>query len=615
MYNGSHFYFTYYHVELQSALPSAGPAIPANTRYDNPTTAAAANSTITLFGIGFDSLLTGQMITHKQVGEAKCRFGLAVTDVVAIGTTFSTTYPVPSPSDVGERRTTVQCVAPPMSLLHYMARPIGEVEVTLALNGVHFNSARPPVIYRYYDQRVTYIHPTGGPIGGGTMVTLQGYGLDALSDGGSSLRCRFGSVRVRVELQIVPSRKHDGGGGAGGRFEVRCRAPPRHPYVAGPSTFSLTLNAHHYLPSPSTNFLYYDDPHVLGVSPTGGPVAGGTIVTVLGHGFHGLNRNTHVAICKFGELGEMGRVISISEDGRQMTCRWEESSSSNQPSLSSPSHTPPPSLTPLPLPSLPLTRAQVTNHTQRSSAASCLHHHQCRRCRRHKPLHYTHPDYRHSLHCCRPRLLSPSTPTQLTTRQSCPRTSPTLQISLFRTSPLYTRRATQATLQALHSIRGLKGCFMTTRDASEPCRLSASLSTAKSSPTLTDHTTSSGLNRPSHHRLHSHHSTRQTGPSTSLSSPSRPHQPSLHQVPTPFPTSHPPHHTPPTTPPPHPLHPPPTTHPQPASPYWNQEHHTEWLIFGNIPPPTTTAAVALTPPPVSHPHARRAGSSTITESR
>ena len=223
VYNGSHFYFTYYHVELQSALPSAGPAIPANTRYDNPTTAAAANSTITLFGIGFDSLLTGEMITHKQVGEAKCRFGLAVTDVVAIGTTFSTTYPVPSATDVGERRTTVQCVAPPMSLLHYMARPIGEVEVTLALNGVHFNSARPPVIYRYYDQRVTYIHPTGGPIGGGTMVTLQGYGLDALSDGGSSLRCRFGSVRVRVELQIVPSRKHDGGGGAGGRFEVRCR--------------------------------------------------------------------------------------------------------------------------------------------------------------------------------------------------------------------------------------------------------------------------------------------------------------------------------------------------------------------------------------------------------
>jgi hypothetical protein len=49
--------------------------------------------------------------------------------------------------------------------------------VTVALNGEHFLSARPPAIYRYYLQSVLSIFPTGGPVGGGTLVTVRGYGL------------------------------------------------------------------------------------------------------------------------------------------------------------------------------------------------------------------------------------------------------------------------------------------------------------------------------------------------------------------------------------------------------------------------------------------------------
>jgi len=58
---------------------------------------------------------------------------------------------------------------------HYGAHP--SAQVTVALNGEHFLSARPPAIYRYYQQSVLSIFPTGGPVGGGTLVTVRGYGL------------------------------------------------------------------------------------------------------------------------------------------------------------------------------------------------------------------------------------------------------------------------------------------------------------------------------------------------------------------------------------------------------------------------------------------------------
>ena len=349
VYNGTHFYFTYYSQEIHAVSPTGGPAffpavstasksssstvsdgltiqasgIQITPADDDATSAAilsdAANATVTLFGTGFDSLLRPAergvgVADAGGVGVARCKFGLTEVPVVAIEPTFAGGRGVGSAG----RLTTVKCVAPPIDLL---GEHSGAVEVLLALNGMHFVSALPPITYTYYAQRVTSVHPSGGPVGGGTLVTLSGYGLDAMSDGGASLRCRFGSLSVRVELQTIGSNRSDGAGGGGGLFEVRCRSPPRHPYVAGTSAFSLSLNAYHYLPTPGGFFTYYDDPHVLGIVPTGGPVLGGTIVTVLGHGFDGLNRDINNAVCKFGELGEYGRVLSISADGTSLTCR------------------------------------------------------------------------------------------------------------------------------------------------------------------------------------------------------------------------------------------------------------------------------------------------------
>jgi hypothetical protein len=264
VHNGTHFYFTYYEQLIHSLFPMGGPAfLPLSTDetaaaagvmraaaapsalsaepYAQLLLSAAANATVSIFGLGFDSLLQSRSAAAGEVGAARCRFGYVEMPVVAIEPTFEQ-----GSGDEGggaanqrQRLSTAACFAPPIDL---RGDTTGMVEVTLALNGVHFVSARPPVTYTYFRQRVTSVHPTGGPIGGGTMVTLRGYGLDAMSDGGASLRCSFGSQRVRVESQTVPSRNADSGGGGGGLFEVRCRAPPRDPYEAGGSVLSLSIN-------------------------------------------------------------------------------------------------------------------------------------------------------------------------------------------------------------------------------------------------------------------------------------------------------------------------------------------------------------------------------------
>ena len=336
-----------------------------------------------------------------------------------------------------------------------------------------------------------------------------------------------------------------------------------------------------------------------------------------------------------------------------------------QPQPPSLSLTTPPSLPSLPLPSphtppLPSPPSPSLAHTH-TTHRGALHHAattiNAANASATSPSK-THPDYRRTLHCC-PRLLSPSTPTQLTTRQSYPRTSPTLQISLFRTSRAVHAQATQATSQALHSIRGQKGCFMMTHDASEPCRLSASLSTALS---LHQHL------RTIRHRVDSTalptiastptHSTRQTGPSTSRSSPlaALTSHPST-RSPLPSPPLHPPHPSPPHSPSSSPSPPssPPSSPPLPStlhllslyiisfnillpSPFprrplnasssptsktggWNQSNYTEWLIFSKSPrerplPPPPSRAAASDP---SHPHATGTADpfppSTLTESR
>jgi hypothetical protein len=112
--------------------------------------------------------------------------------------------------------------------------------------------------------QVTRLQPTTGPAGGGTPVMISGSGLTNAST------VEFGSaaatnVSVLTDAQITATSPA-GTGQAG----VQVTTP------AGISTLG-----------PPTQFSY--TPQVTQLNPTGGPAAGGTLVTLSGSGFTGVN--------------------------------------------------------------------------------------------------------------------------------------------------------------------------------------------------------------------------------------------------------------------------------------------------------------------------------------
>ena len=81
--------------------------------------------------------------------------------------------------------------------------------VKLALNGVEYGE---PQFLRFYDQPSLFLEilpVTGGPVAGGTLITLGGYGFRNFDDGDTALgkvtvrgRAR---VRVRVRVRVSPN--------------------------------------------------------------------------------------------------------------------------------------------------------------------------------------------------------------------------------------------------------------------------------------------------------------------------------------------------------------------------------------------------------------------------
>ena len=120
-----------------------------------------------------------------------------------------------------------------------------------------------------------------------------------MSLGGHSLFSGGGfeeSLRTSVRDFLSSSTRPYLAGSDYTAYEVRCIAPPEADLQGGGALhFSLAVNAHHFLrPTAGQRFTYYTNPHVRGVAPTGGPVTGGTVVTVRGKGFNGLYGNTQV---------------------------------------------------------------------------------------------------------------------------------------------------------------------------------------------------------------------------------------------------------------------------------------------------------------------------------
>lgn len=156
------------------------------------------------------------------------------------------------------------------------------VRVGVSLDGDHFSS--DTVAFRYTQFAVSSVHPSGGPLRGGTRVLLSGLGF---SDFGG-VQCVFGTQSVQATL--LDSRN------------VWCITPPS---TQGNRSVSLSLSVNGDLSSASlehgnVTFAYFDDSAVMisSLTPALGPVLGGVEVTLRGTGFADFG----TVQCRFGDL-------------------------------------------------------------------------------------------------------------------------------------------------------------------------------------------------------------------------------------------------------------------------------------------------------------------------
>ena len=125
--------------------------------------------------------------------------------------------------------------------------------------------------------------PSAGPASGGTRVVIHGVHLTGFYLGGTSA-CRFGAVadpsRPNITVPILPAPLRPDA--------AVCIAPSN---VLGPILVELTLNGPDFFGAPygatPVRFVAFAEAQLLAVYPTGGPVAGGTNLRLLGRGLLG----------------------------------------------------------------------------------------------------------------------------------------------------------------------------------------------------------------------------------------------------------------------------------------------------------------------------------------
>lgn len=279
----------------------------------------------------------------------------------------------------------VECLIPPELSGH-----TGRVEIQVAVDGHHFvrpdnqgrNRVRPKIHYFFYRQRMYSRVPAGGPLRGGTRVTIIGEGIDAAAatydaitnmlltenllgtnirrwyddsasygHGGTiglpqpfamhstvplaraailaNTRCRFGDFGDSPVETVSYSGSCFQAGESQGlscveNTTVTCLAPlsvDATDVEIGVSTNGNdAISGPHFVPL-GDRYTYYATPIASQLVPPGGPIIGGTSVTVRGQGFAGLGAVQATFKCTFeGASGVGGIVHSVGADGSAVVC-------------------------------------------------------------------------------------------------------------------------------------------------------------------------------------------------------------------------------------------------------------------------------------------------------
>ncbi|KAE9224791.1 hypothetical protein PF005_g5786 [Phytophthora fragariae] len=157
--------------------------------------------------------------------------------------------------------------------------------------------SRPPASpiatfpYRYYREVVlTSLTPSIGAVTGGTVVTLSGlYFQD-----GHNLSCVVNGATF-VPAQFITDTM------------ISCTMPP---LVSGPRAIGVFVSFNGLeISEASLAFTYVEEPSVVSIFPTGGPVTGTTVVSVAGAHFV----STSKSVCRFGDRTVPAMVVSSTE--------------------------------------------------------------------------------------------------------------------------------------------------------------------------------------------------------------------------------------------------------------------------------------------------------------
>ena len=239
---GTHVQFTYDQVlAVTAASPSRGPA--------------DGQSEVNVEGTNFQNSTL-----------LACRFSSTV--VLAV---FSST-------------SSVTCVVPSAKAHGSKSLPFS-VSVSVANNGHDFVNSHH-VVYTYVSPTViSHLTPKNGPVEGGTAIFIHGNNFVASSGLSSGPWCRFGTVTdVQMILGIFLSSN-----------TVRCITPM---HAKGRVPIEITTNGVDFT-SNGIQFEYEVQAAVFSVSPSFGPITGGTRVVISGIGFS----RTSMLQCRFGEEG------------------------------------------------------------------------------------------------------------------------------------------------------------------------------------------------------------------------------------------------------------------------------------------------------------------------
>ena len=242
-----------------------------------PSTTPSARSTdVTVTGVGF--VFSSGLACHFQHTIVRARY-LSPTAVV--------------------------CATPPL-------QPPGTVVVRVSNDGEELSTSGVPLTFTA-QLRVSSLSPHTGPTGGGTQLSVSGFGFS----NSSSLKCRFqvGARRGTQTPAVMPVAAT-----YVSATKLTCITPAQ---PVGGVVVEVSLNGQDFT-ADGLVFQYRPTPVVSTLRPAFGPVSGGTLVTVQGSAL----TNSGSLACSFGGAVVPGRwstdasITCISPLAWHSSSRW-----------------------------------------------------------------------------------------------------------------------------------------------------------------------------------------------------------------------------------------------------------------------------------------------------